>query len=333
MLLILTTSALAAEYPSFENDEYLAKEYAQCTDASFVPIEFFSHNHDKYEFGKCFDNYYNTLNRKKVTSLDWANVVACANKNDDRETLMMLYANGFGVKKNINSAILHTCFVGGAPAEIKARLAHLNALKNPKKQTSKVKIFDICDDITSGMMMGTCAYYDEKQKDIKRTAELSKLTSNWPADQKVSFSKLAKLQREFANSHSEKEIDLSGSGRVAFQLWEQSSELDNFLINFKNFEAKKFPDYSHNEYLNFDKKLNEHFKAIISLLELKKDYPLVQSNKADFISTQKLWLTYRDEYIKFGLLRYPNIKPYMWNAKITKHRLEQLKEFRELLTD
>ncbi len=332
VLLNLTTSAIAAVYPAFEHDEYLAKEYEQCSDARIVPLEFFSHNHDNYESGKCFDSYYNTLNKQNPTPQDWVNVTACVKKNDDHETLMMLYANGFGVKKDINSAILQACFVGGAPAEIKGRLAHLNTL-NSNTKISKVKVFDICDDITSGMMMGECAYHEDKQKDKKRIDELSKLTTNWPVNQKEAFANLIKIHRKFAEARSLNEIDLSGSGRAAFQIWEQSSELDSFLMNFKNFEAKKLPDFSEEEYLNLDKKLNDHYKVILHLLDLKKEGNFNQFNKSEVIKTEKLWLNYRDEFVKLGQLRYPDSKAYIWNAASTKHRVIQLKDLRELLTD
>jgi hypothetical protein len=65
--------------------------------------------------------------------------------------LMMLYANGQGVKRNPALAKRFACEFGGAPAEVDGRLRHIDEIARGGEP------MDICDDVTSGMMMGFCS--------------------------------------------------------------------------------------------------------------------------------------------------------------------------------
>ncbi len=67
--------------------------------------------------------------------------------------ILMLYANGYGVKRNLDLCIRLACAnIGGAPAEVEYRVQHL---KKMKANISK-EVFDVCDDATSGYMSGWC---------------------------------------------------------------------------------------------------------------------------------------------------------------------------------
>ena len=82
--------------------------------------------------------------------------------------LMMLYANGYGVKKDLDLAIrIAGCDVPGSRAEHKRRIAHLNKLK----QKSEAKPFDFCDDITGGMMQGLCSIHAAEVRESKLNSQ------------------------------------------------------------------------------------------------------------------------------------------------------------------
>jgi hypothetical protein len=68
-----------------------------------------------------------------------------------RTVLMMLYANGMGVPRNLDLAIHYACNIEGAPMESDGRVNHLAGLRDegPGEQP-----FDFCDDITSGLAQG-----------------------------------------------------------------------------------------------------------------------------------------------------------------------------------
>ena len=97
--------------------------------------------------------------------------------------LMMLYANGFGVKRNLDLSIRLACAnVGGANAEVEGRVQHLKEMKSDGSD----EVFDICDDITSGYMEGMCQSIHSEKADIERKLKVNSIIKNgrnrinWP---------------------------------------------------------------------------------------------------------------------------------------------------------
>ncbi|MDB4989779.1 MAG: hypothetical protein JWN04_4957 [Myxococcaceae bacterium] len=69
--------------------------------------------------------------------------------------LMMLYANGRGVSRNLELAIKLACNGDGAEDEINERVQALETLASgPRKEP-----FDFCDDAESGLTMGWHSIY------------------------------------------------------------------------------------------------------------------------------------------------------------------------------
>lgn len=106
------------------------------------------------------EEYYYGFNRP----IDYAKARKCAvieMENGDglvlggSSILMMIYANGNGVKPNLDIAISLACELEGAPAEKYYRLLHLKQLQRAATSAEK-KPFDICDDVTSKNMIDLC---------------------------------------------------------------------------------------------------------------------------------------------------------------------------------
>ena len=66
--------------------------------------------------------------------------------------LMMLYANGLGVGRNIELAQMFNCEVGGSVEEVSARRARLEAWA----KSDKSREFDICDGAAVGFLKEIC---------------------------------------------------------------------------------------------------------------------------------------------------------------------------------
>ncbi len=110
-------------------------------------------------------------------------------------SLMTIYANGVGAARNLDVATALACRDGFAQAETDGRVLHLAKLKADHWTGTD---FSLCDDITSGMMMGICADHDQLIARSKRNQALADLTSGWtPADRAA----LAMLQRSRVSLH------------------------------------------------------------------------------------------------------------------------------------
>jgi hypothetical protein len=107
-----------------------------------------------------FDKAPDMVEARTCALLQWQGATIEQGKHFDSSSILtMIYANGRGAPRNVDVALKFACEVGGAPAENSGRVEHLERLK---KQRSTGTNFHICDDITSGAMMGICAAFRQE---------------------------------------------------------------------------------------------------------------------------------------------------------------------------
>jgi uncharacterized protein YecT (DUF1311 family) len=235
--------------------------------------------------------------------------------------LTVLFANGEGVEKSIPLALRFACEAEGAPAEISIRIQHLDSL-NAKTSAANAK-FSFCDDITSGFMEGFCAAYYSELADQKRSATFSPMTAKMSQAQKEAFGKLARAEEAYAHAHADGEIDLSGTARAMFQIDAEQTLRDDFLAALQTFEAGKYPNGSAKAYEEADALLNSAYrKAISDAEEHMKEYGAVQPN--GIRDAERAWLRYRDAWVAFARLRYPDVSQEAWLILLTRDRISIL---------
>lgn len=235
--------------------------------------------------------------------------------------LMMIYANGQGVQRNLDLATKLACQIGGAPLEMGERVNHLQELKS-KPQTT---LFDLCDDISSGFMQGQCALKEAKIADAKRDTIISQLSASWPLRHRQALANLRQTAHLFFNSRIENEVDLSGTARSAMQSEEQESLEINFEKSLSDFENRKLPEFSATDFKQKDSELNAVYNRIMHTKSRNLLWGTVTAGQIK--RTQKIWLRYRDAWIKFALIHYPQVSTDSFKTWITMQRIEQLEEF------
>ena len=232
--------------------------------------------------------------------------------------LMMLYANGQGVKRNLQLARKAACEAGGAPMELSGRLHHLAEL-GPNER------IDYCDDITSGMMMGYCSRIAADKSADGRERALAALTASWTEQERSAFLRLRRQADAFMGARSTKEVDQMGTARNAMSIGEEETQKDAFYADLKAFEGGKLPRFSEAQYDEIDRELN----AVYRKLRSQPDPQFGTVTMADILATQRLWLRYRDAWVEFGKLRYPEVPAHAWRAHFTRQRTAMLKDLLE----
>lgn len=232
--------------------------------------------------------------------------------------LMMIYANGNGVKKNIDVAIKFACKVNGAQAEIDERIKHLQDLKRSKGG----KRFDICDDITSGYMQGHCAERQQRFVKAKLKRSLEGILAKWSEIDKQSFAALKQSFGKFSDARTMNEVDSSGADRTANFIAEETALSEDFVNSIVQFEKGALPRYTKADFTNEDRELNALYKKIMS----KKDYYWGSVKKGDIKLTQKVWLKYREAWVNFGRQKYPQVTEDSWRTWLTNKRKNMFKE-------
>jgi len=236
--------------------------------------------------------------------------------------LMMLYANGYGVKKNFDISLHLACAnIWSAPAELEYRTTHLKRLKEHNIDT----VFDICDDITSGMMSGICENLNTTIQEWGRQRVLDSVTANWPAKDTAGLSKLYKVAEVFFDTRISNEVDLSGTARAAFQSVEQNSLEKDFLNEIVKAGSHTFLTYSDKDFSKADSMLNVTYKKIMAKKVGPYDWGTV--TKDGIKKTERKWILYKNAWVEFCKTVFPSISDSSLQTFFTKQRIDELQGF------
>ncbi|MDB5932832.1 MAG: hypothetical protein JWQ01_176 [Massilia sp.] len=255
--------------------------------------------------------YYARLDQAITSPAEWAQVRSCAIASNDTAVLAMLYANGFGVKRDLALATHYACSTAAAPAETDSRVMHLSTLPEGKR-------FDHCDDITSGMMGGVCAAIDSRRAGKIRTAFLVRVRRALPAQHMAAFDRLVATSDAFAKSHANDETEVGGSGYAGFVIAAQARENEWLREHLAAFEKNRFDLPLQAGFASDDAELNRIYAE------------LIKSDRTDRVpvsairTAQRSWLAYRDAWVAFAALHYPQLPADSLKASLTQWRIKQL---------
>ena len=199
------------------------------------------------------DSYYRELRKPRP---DWQTVHRCAVRTGDDAVLMMLHANGHGVPRNLDRAIVHACRFDGSTLRVEQ-------LRKMKAGTDR-KPFDLCDHVTSGMMTGLCAGIAEEGDSVKRNEALDRLAGTFTPAQRKLLAALRKANDTFAEEVSSNETDLSGTGHAALSIEAQAAVQEELLAYLRTTEGGKFPSATGAAFAAADKALNDVYRKVMA---------------------------------------------------------------------
>lgn len=237
--------------------------------------------------------------------------------------LTMIYANGKGVPRNLPLAIKFACEAGGAPAEIDGRIADLEHLQNIKPVMNQ-RPFDFCDDVTSGYMQGACEGIQTDADDARRQAKIHALTQTYSLDQQRKFAALQRAAKAYFEAHGTNEVDLSGTARAMYSLADEDSSQDMFLSNLQALETDKIPYVTSARFAELDAHLNAIYRRVLlnPALGGNEGYTVTASGVRH---DQRLWLVYRNAWIRFAASSRPGITKTSVMGLIISQRIEDLR--------
>jgi hypothetical protein len=109
------------------------------------------------------------------------------------------------------------------------------------------------------------------------------------------------------------EVDLSGTGRAAFELEEQGRLRDQFLINLRRFGSGDIPQAA-----PLDRQLDNVYRNAIGLTASR-------TIASDGIQkTEAAWTALRDQWVDFARVAYPGLSPERIQAQRNRLRIHQL---------
>lgn len=248
-----------------------------------------------------------------------------ANNFGGSGVLMMVYANGHGVKRNFPLAKRFACEYGGAPAEVEGRLAHLDDIASGKTRDP----IDLCDDITSGLMMGVCAGRQADFAQSARERRWTALQAAWTPPQRAALANLRKAAKDYFDNVAREETDMSGTARGAMAT-DAYETLDKALLaDVERFERRERPAKVPADFARDDKTLNSVYRKVLAALDAAKkndSYAYGTITSAGVRTTQRSWLRYRDAWVALAGVRWPALPQEVWLAWLSEARTKALVE-------
>ena len=230
--------------------------------------------------------------------------------------LMQVYANGLGVPRNLDLATAYACRIDGAPAESDGRVLHIQALKTEPGR------LDFCDDITSGLAEGFCQARASDKAAVGRDGQLKRLVDRLSPAARALYPAMKKSFDGFNGAHGDGEVDLSGTGRAAFEIEEQDHVRDQFLKDLDRLISGRWPAAA--DAKGADDQLNASYKRALAWAGGKDNDTTTKPQ--DIRKTQRAWLIYRDAFVRFALVAAPALNQDAVLTRLTHLRTAQLDE-------
>lgn len=246
--------------------------------------------------------------------------------------LITLYANGLGVKRNPSIAISLACENDIVTSWFwEVRPEALEMLHTTKDQIALDEHFELCNYVSSGVGAGECASLEERKKEFIRQRKIAQLAQHWSQEQKIAFQYVEKTQADFFSSHANHETQSCGTSHFENVVRRVSEQKDNFLKDLTQFMLGKFParetgtvtQSSTRAAKEADRKLNKSYKALMRSFAKSKGVGCDLS-APHIRATQLLWLKYRDSWLDFAKINYPNYPLDEWKLWINMQRVNQL---------
>lgn len=268
------------------------------------------------------DLYYQKRSQAATSPAEWRTVLECASARQDNAVLMMLYANGFGVRRDIDIAVHYACSLDyAATAEMEGRIAHL------ARARTSTAVFDQCDDITSGYMRAVCAGIHESQAQRMREARLDRLQQTLSAPARAAFQRLRSAAAAYVGAASF-EIDMQGTAAQGFATEHEGTLRAQCVQAALDVIGNTALPGTRADMVTLDRTLNAVYQKLMTSPPTQQGAPerIGDStiDRGKVRDAERRWLAYRDAFIAFGATLPAGAGPDAINALLTTQRIAEL---------
>jgi hypothetical protein len=170
---------------------------------------------------------------------------------------------------------------------------------------------------------------DERDLAIEKTrlAALSKSMDNAAPDQRVAFNALMVGFTDFRDAHIDTEAKSCTFGTGCGEMIESDKARINhdFLQMAGGHPVAGRPHFTADDLAQSDSALNtEYQKAFSSLPDTCSASNPGCVSQAAFRNTQRMWIRFRDAWVTFAQLRWPEINSDSWMTYLTRQRTKQI---------
>ncbi len=233
--------------------------------------------------------------------------------------LTVLYANGEGVDQNKSLALRFACESELSDPGIQ------DIEKLPIQPHIIQKKFRYCDEAMTTFEMNFCAAYDSEAAAQQRLDSLDTLMQKWPPRDRNAFKFLQKASDDYIEAHG-REVYQGGTIRNLRTNEVEERQRDKFLKAIQLFESGHLPKGSHADFERADIDLNATYKKTLTLAaaqDFQDDNGLIKPE--EIRNAERAWLKYRDAWVDFARIHYPDTDPNAWLTLLTRNRYWSLR--------
>lgn len=246
-------------------------------------------------------------------------------KEVEAATLMMIHANGFSTPRNMDFALHYACMASGSPAEMDGRIQNLLDMKSNESKKQQIKLFDTCDNLTSGYMQSQCEHINEQIEEVQRVKSFKKFVDSF-SDPKIKMvaTNIRKLHTEYAELQVEAETDMSGSAGDAFYFSNFIKEKNQFMTFIKDINSH-LNSGSQKTIKDADVELNIIYKKVITEIKKNNYQSPGTVSVSKVIKSERAFLKYKDMTLEKFKILYPTNNLYGIETYLLKNRVDELK--------
>jgi hypothetical protein len=231
-----------------------------------------------------------------------------------------IYFNGAGVKRNVPLAMRFAC-------EFEESTAML-ALPEIKKLNGSLPAhgpFEFCDYAATTFTENFCSGYVAEIADDRRSRYYDSLKSSMTAEERTAFERLLAAENAYVVAHAS-EVYQGGTIHGIRTIGSQEILNDLFRTELVQFERKEWPRLSEDQVRTAGGVLEREYEKQLRQLNSRKPDEVDDGavTASDLASVEKTWESYRDAWVAFARVRYPEEADAI-RAKITLDRYRLVK--------
>jgi hypothetical protein len=227
--------------------------------------------------------------------------------------LMMVYANGNGVARNLDLALKLGCEVPGGPGDVAGRVHQLARFKQANWSGNN---FSVCDHSADRHMYRECAILDYRFDHLEREKTLDAMAAKFTAAQKKAFQALRQEAAAYFKVEAAKGFSLTGTHEV-----QENGFLERgFISSLEQLAGGDLPKFSAKEAAEAETAMNADYDKALA----RKRESTSNVTPEGLKETQQAWGRYRVAWLKFGKARYPGVSEASWKAWTAQQRTELL---------
>lgn len=230
-----------------------------------------------------------------------------------RAVLIMVYANGKGTDRNFDVALKLACEMKGAPGDLAGNIYELQRFKDAHSSAR----FSVCDHSAGPHLYKSCAILQDRFDSVEHAQKISAITSQWSEKERRAFSRLHEAAEQFFASRASSEINL----QPTFEVQEKAFLENGFIARLQQLQGGELPQFSAADWHKAQTDLDQTYAATQKDPNRRWGTATAEGVRR----SQRLWINYRNAWVKFGRTKYPQVVADRWRTWLTQERIAMLK--------